>query len=212
MRWQEDGGRPIIITDAFKNWPAVQKWNFEFFKQRYGHSPVKVNDRAPARRADLKSGPGMLQTRDTSLGTYIDYVKVRHATWFCSLKVHPFTVASKCPRILVWFALSASALTAALKSVSLLGDHQHCWHGLQSLPSTLEELRDRAQSQNDASTSDCSSPFYLNGWRAFSQHPKLAGNVSNAPGSCICWTASFNIWIILLQCTHHLSSTHAKQW
>lgn len=84
MRWQEDGGRPIIITDAFNNWPAVQRWNFEFFKERYGHTPVKVNDRAPARRADLKSEPGMLQTRDTSLGTYIDYVKVR-PTWCCSL-------------------------------------------------------------------------------------------------------------------------------
>lgn len=54
-------------------------------------------------------------------------------------------------------------------------------HISQNLPSTLEELRNRVQSQGSASSSANSAPFYLNGWRAFSEHPELAGDAKKTP-------------------------------
>ena len=31
-------GRPVIIEDYSKGWPALEKWNFEFFKSKAGRS------------------------------------------------------------------------------------------------------------------------------------------------------------------------------
>lgn len=39
---------------------------------------MKVNDRAPARHADMESEVGLQQTHIISLGDYIQYVEVRH--------------------------------------------------------------------------------------------------------------------------------------
>lgn len=30
-------GKPVILTDAAKEWPAMKKWTREFFKTKYGH-------------------------------------------------------------------------------------------------------------------------------------------------------------------------------
>jgi hypothetical protein len=37
--------RPVILTDAAKQWPAVGKWTPEFFKTHYGHISKEVNGR-----------------------------------------------------------------------------------------------------------------------------------------------------------------------
>src|SRR5215469_379830 len=29
-------GEPVILTDAITAWPALSKWNFQFFRERYG--------------------------------------------------------------------------------------------------------------------------------------------------------------------------------
>ncbi|MBD2166657.1 cupin-like domain-containing protein [Calothrix membranacea FACHB-236] len=29
-------GKPVIITDTMKDWPALKKWDFDFFKSKYG--------------------------------------------------------------------------------------------------------------------------------------------------------------------------------
>jgi hypothetical protein len=29
-------GEPVILTDAITTWPALSKWNFQFFRERYG--------------------------------------------------------------------------------------------------------------------------------------------------------------------------------
>jgi hypothetical protein len=29
-------GKPVILTDAITAWPALSKWNFQFFRERYG--------------------------------------------------------------------------------------------------------------------------------------------------------------------------------
>ena len=33
-------GQPVILIDAMKNWPAMSKWSFEFFRSRYGSESV----------------------------------------------------------------------------------------------------------------------------------------------------------------------------
>lgn len=37
---------------------------------------MKVNDRAPARHADLKTGVGLLRTCEISLDRYVQYIEV----------------------------------------------------------------------------------------------------------------------------------------
>jgi Cupin-like domain len=58
-----EGGKPVIITDATKNWPARSEWTFEFFKTAYGSDPVIA-------WRGLGSGVGKL----TTLSSYIDYL------------------------------------------------------------------------------------------------------------------------------------------
>ena len=32
--------RPVLVTDAMKNWPALRKWNKQFFMINYGDEAV----------------------------------------------------------------------------------------------------------------------------------------------------------------------------
>ncbi len=36
-------GKPVILTDAAKDWPAMKKWTPEFFKKKYGHITRETN-------------------------------------------------------------------------------------------------------------------------------------------------------------------------
>ena len=36
------GNRPVIISDFAKNWPALQLWTPQFFKEKYGHIQVQA--------------------------------------------------------------------------------------------------------------------------------------------------------------------------
>jgi hypothetical protein len=41
-REYRDCARPVILEDAIENWRSRSAWTFEFFKSRYGESPVLV--------------------------------------------------------------------------------------------------------------------------------------------------------------------------
>ena len=60
----QGGGKPVIVTDATKNWPARSKWTFEFFKTAYGSDFA----RAPL---GLYSNAAKM----TKLAAYIDYLE-----------------------------------------------------------------------------------------------------------------------------------------
>jgi hypothetical protein len=34
--------RPVVLTDLAKDWPAIQKWTFEFLNQHFGHLDVPI--------------------------------------------------------------------------------------------------------------------------------------------------------------------------
>ncbi|MDA8595706.1 cupin-like domain-containing protein [Flavobacteriaceae bacterium] len=38
------GSQPIILKDLSKNWPARDKWTFDFFKKEYGEMEVPMYD------------------------------------------------------------------------------------------------------------------------------------------------------------------------
>ncbi|MFT3735793.1 MAG: cupin-like domain-containing protein [Rhodocyclaceae bacterium] len=38
-------GRPVVITGMMEDWPAMQKWNFDYFAQRFGDKDVQVQAR-----------------------------------------------------------------------------------------------------------------------------------------------------------------------
>ena len=69
-------GQPIVITNATAGWDASSKWNLEYFKENGGDVVVRVNDRAPARHADmLNGGGGPQQSIQLRLAEYIEYVE-----------------------------------------------------------------------------------------------------------------------------------------
>ena len=74
---QASPSRPVIIADAFRDWPAMGKWCFDFFK-RLPQFEVVVNDRAPARHADVSSG-GRQRSLPVSLSAYLQYVQASPA-------------------------------------------------------------------------------------------------------------------------------------
>lgn len=57
-------GKPVIITDVVKNWPASVKWNFDFFKEKYGQ--VKTDG-----VRDRNNRSNILMT----IADYMDYLK-----------------------------------------------------------------------------------------------------------------------------------------
>ncbi|MEO1518889.1 MAG: cupin-like domain-containing protein [Bacteroidota bacterium] len=36
--------RPVIFTDLVKDWPATEKWTFDYFRETYGHIDVPLYD------------------------------------------------------------------------------------------------------------------------------------------------------------------------
>ena len=57
-------GKPVIITDVVKNWKASAKWNFNFFREKYGQIKTDgVRDRNNGINISM------------SIGDYIDYLE-----------------------------------------------------------------------------------------------------------------------------------------
>lgn len=62
--------QPIVFRDAAKNWPAVQKWDKNFFRAYYENAPVTIID-----------NPGLVDNekensfRHTTFGKYFDEVE-----------------------------------------------------------------------------------------------------------------------------------------
>ncbi|KAK9862778.1 hypothetical protein WJX84_004979 [Apatococcus fuscideae] len=70
--------RPVIITDAFRDWPAMSRWDLGFFNA-LGQSEVVVNDRAPARHADESAGERQ-RSLPVCLPAYVQYVQDQPAS------------------------------------------------------------------------------------------------------------------------------------
>ena len=63
--------KPVIFTDLINNWPARDKWTFDYFKNKYGHIEVPLygND-------FRKAGKDYLVSHETmKFGDYLDLIK-----------------------------------------------------------------------------------------------------------------------------------------
>ncbi|KPC54494.1 Cupin superfamily protein [Amantichitinum ursilacus] len=68
-------GRPVIITGMMDNWPAMQKWNLDYFAERAGDKMVEVQG---ARETDAQYEINKLQHKQTM--RFADYLnQVKHA-------------------------------------------------------------------------------------------------------------------------------------
>jgi len=41
----EGRGKPVVLTDAARSWPALQKWSFDFFAEKYGDQQMVAINR-----------------------------------------------------------------------------------------------------------------------------------------------------------------------
>ena len=57
-------GEPVILTDAITAWPALSKWNFQFFRERYGGDLIRPDGGVYGRSRRL-----------TNLRQFLDYVE-----------------------------------------------------------------------------------------------------------------------------------------
>ncbi len=65
------GGQPLVLTDAMAGWPALERWSFAYFRERYGDDELLAN--APMfLEPDLGLEPVQVRMR---LADYIDYVR-----------------------------------------------------------------------------------------------------------------------------------------
>ncbi|MEQ8332539.1 cupin-like domain-containing protein [Nisaea sp.] len=67
----EGDGRPVILTGVMQQWPAMTKWNFDFFREKYGEDVVLVADKLA----------GATEIKETHLSTYLDYIEDKRHTW-----------------------------------------------------------------------------------------------------------------------------------
>lgn len=65
-----DKNKPVIITDLAKDWPGLNKWSFEFFKEKYGDLQVPLVDK------DFhKPGAGYMEKKKIDFRTYIEAIE-----------------------------------------------------------------------------------------------------------------------------------------
>ncbi|MBB5017230.1 hypothetical protein HNQ59_000492 [Chitinivorax tropicus] len=65
--------RPVVITGMMDDWPALQKWNFDFFRQHYGDRQVEVQ---MGRSQDAQYEINCVQHKQTMrFGDYVDMVE-----------------------------------------------------------------------------------------------------------------------------------------
>ena len=63
--------KPVIFTDLVKDWPATEKWTFDFFKQEHGDIKVPIYD-----NNFRKAGKGYLTpTKEMRFGDYLDLIQ-----------------------------------------------------------------------------------------------------------------------------------------
>lgn len=84
-------GKPVIIEDLTKDWPAYQKWDFEYFRKMAGDVVVPVYDGKPAKGRENSHGPAM----KIPFREYIDILKKGPT----DLRMFFFNLLQNCPEL-----------------------------------------------------------------------------------------------------------------
>ena len=84
-------GKPIVITDLSRKWPAFTKWTWDYFKEIVGdqkvgiYNNVKSDAYTPVNKAD----------EYTTFGKYVDMVKSGPAQW----RIFLFNIFNHAPQL-----------------------------------------------------------------------------------------------------------------
>lgn len=84
--------KPVIIEDLTRNWPAYDKWNFEYFKEKAGEVVVPLYDGKPAKGRQNSHGPAM----KVPFKEYIDILEKGPT----DLRMFFFNLLQNCPDLL----------------------------------------------------------------------------------------------------------------
>jgi len=64
--------QPVVLRDCQTDWPARQKWTFDWLSQNYGDEEMPVSDLAPFFR---HSDKGIIRTIKVSMREYVRYIQ-----------------------------------------------------------------------------------------------------------------------------------------
>lgn len=81
--------KPVIIEDLTRNWPAYQKWNFDYFREKAGEVIVPLYDGKPAKGKQNSHGIAM----KLPFKEYIDILKNGPT----DLRMFFFNLLQNCP-------------------------------------------------------------------------------------------------------------------
>lgn len=65
-----DQCKPVIITDLATDWPGLEKWDWTFFKETYGHFDVPLVD-----KNFHKPGSGYMATKSVKFKQYVEEIE-----------------------------------------------------------------------------------------------------------------------------------------
>lgn len=104
--------KPLVIKDMAKNWPAYEKWNWDYFKQILGDTKVGIYNNV---KSDAHT-PVNTADEYTSFGNYIDMVSRGPAEW----RIFLFNLFSHAPQITKDFAWPDKYMKGFVKRVPML--------------------------------------------------------------------------------------------
>ncbi len=85
-------GKPVVIEDLTQDWPAREKWNFEYFREKAGDVIVPLYNSEPAKGRQNSHGPAM----EIPFKEYIDILEKGPT----ELRMFFFNLLQNCPDLL----------------------------------------------------------------------------------------------------------------
>lgn len=104
--------RPLVIKDLAKSWPAYDKWNWAYFKERVGdqriglYNNIKSDAYTPINTADDYK----------TFGEYIDMIKQGPAAW----RIFLFNIFDHAPELINDFTWPEDLMTGFVKKYPML--------------------------------------------------------------------------------------------
>lgn len=104
--------KPLIITALAKKWPAYEKWDFDFIKQKAGnvtvgvYNNIKSNSHTPVNKAD----------GEMKFGDYLDLIQQGPL----GLRIFLFNILSHCPEMTEDFSYPEDLMKGYLKKYPML--------------------------------------------------------------------------------------------
>jgi len=83
--------KPVVLEDLTQDWPAYQKWNFDYFREKVGDIVVPLYDGKPAKGRQNSHGPAM----KIPFREYIDILKKGPT----DLRMFFFNLLQNCPEL-----------------------------------------------------------------------------------------------------------------